>query len=74
MFHPVVYSWLVFTLHLADKSREAAVLLCFESLINDAATENTQCTLSDFPRQLLLSNICEKLKKSTESFDKLHIV
>lgn len=76
MFHPMVYSWLISTLHFADKSREAAVLLSFVSLINDADTEHTQCTLSDYSRQLLLSNISEKHKKSTciKSCVKLHIV
>ncbi len=61
----MVYSWLVSTLYFADKSRKAAVLLSFVSLINAAETEHTQCTLSDYSRQLLLSNLSEKQEKYT---------
>lgn len=57
------YLWLVSTLYFADKSRQAAVLLSFVSLINDADTEHTQSMLSDYSRQLLLSDIPEKHKK-----------
>lgn len=63
MFHLMVYSWLVSTLHFADKSRKAAVLFSFVSLINAAETEHTQCTLSDYSRQLLLSKVSEKQEK-----------
>lgn len=38
----------VSTLHIADTSREAAELLSFVSLINDADTEQTQHTIRLF--------------------------